>query len=161
MGVYFTTTSGNKLSFDKKFLWLIVIIFLGQGVADCLFNFAQHFYVGQDDAKIFISSMFLTAFLTGIIMLTPKLIKGTSTLKAKNILWGIALGAPNYLTVYYFFKALENGFMESSQVYPILNMGVIVVSALTGYILFKEKLSKSNWIGILISVLAIAAITFG
>jgi uncharacterized membrane protein len=82
-------------------------------------------------------------------------------LKAKNLLWGIALGIPNYLTVFYFFRALESGFMESSQVYPILNMGVIVMSAITGFLLFREKLSTRNWIGIGLSVVAIAAISLG
>ena len=161
IGVYFTSTTGAKLSFDKKYLWLIVIIFVGQGIADCIFNYAQKYYVEPNEAKLFIATMFVGAFITGTLMLAPRLINGKSKLAFKNVLWGIALGVPNFLTVYYFFRALESGFMEASQVYPILNMGVIVLSALTAYILFKEKLALSNWIGIGISMLAIAAISFG
>jgi multidrug transporter EmrE-like cation transporter len=79
----------------------------------------------------------------------------------KNALWGIAVGVPNYLTLYFFFRALESGFFESSQAYPILNMGVIVISAVVGWLMFKEKLSLLNWLGILISILAIGAISLG
>ena len=160
-GVYLTSTTGLKLNFDKKYLWLILIIFAGQGVADCIFNYAQQFYVDEQEAKIFISSMFMGACVTGLAMLTPKYIRKESKFEFKNILWGIGLGIPNFLTVYYFFRSLESGFMESSQVYPILNMGVIVLSAITGWIMFKERLALSNWLGILLSIFAIAAITFG
>jgi len=160
-GVVLTSTSGQKLGFDKKYLWLIIIIFIGQGIADCIFNYAQRFVVDAGDAKIFIASMFMAACATGLLMLIPKLMNGTSKIQFKNILWGIGLGIPNFLTVYFFFQALESNYMEASQVYPILNMGVIVLSALSGFILFKERLSMSNWLGIAVSILAIAAITFG
>lgn len=135
--------------------------FFGQGVADILFNYAQEIYVKPAEAEIFIAMLFLAAFVTGSLILLTKVIQKKEKLKAKNLLWGIALGIPNYLTVFYFFSALESGFMESSQVYPILNMGVIVMSALTGFILFKEKLSTRNWLGIGLCVLAIAAISLG
>jgi drug/metabolite transporter (DMT)-like permease len=161
VGVILTTTNGSKLNFDKKYLPLILIIFFGQGIADCIFNYAQHYYVEGEESKIFISTMFFGACTTGILLLIPRLIQKKTKFKFKNLLWGIALGVPNYLTVYYFFQALESGIMESSQVYPILNMGVIVLSALSGFLLFKERLSRANWIGILISLLAIATITFG
>ena len=161
VGVYMTSTSGQKLSFDKKYLWLIIIIFAGQGIADCIFNYAQKYYVEEAQAKIFISSMFIAACITGIFMLVPRYVKGSSKFEWKNVLWGIGLGVPNFLTVYYFFRSLESDFMEASQVYPILNMGVIVLSAIAGLIFFKEKLSVSNWIGIGVSLVAIAAITFG
>ena len=161
IGVILTTTAKSKLNFDKKYLPLILIIFFGQGIADCLFNFAQHYYVDGYESKIFIATMFIGAFTTGMIMLIPRLVQKKSKLHIRNVLWGIGLGVPNFLTVYFFFQALESGFMESSQVYPILNMGVIVLSAISGLLLFKEKLSIPNWIGILISIGAIAAITFG
>jgi len=160
-GVVLSSISGGSLNFDKKYLWLILFIFFGQGIADILFNYAQKTYVESTHQEIFISVLFLSAFVCGLFILTGRLIQKKEKLRAKNILWGIALGVPNYLTVFYFFKALESGFMQSSQVYPILNMGVIVLSALTGLLLFKEKLSGLNWLGIGLSVLAIVAIIFG
>ncbi|MEX1001994.1 MAG: DMT family transporter [Crocinitomicaceae bacterium] len=159
VGVYLTSTTKRKLSFDRRYLWLIIVIFLGQGIADCIFNFAQQFYVDDNESKLFIAALFIAAFVTGLIMLIPKYISRESTFKWKNVLWGIALGFPNFGTVYYFFRSLESGFMESSQIYPVLNMGVIIISALSGYLLFKERLSAVNWLGILLSVIAIAAIS--
>ena len=34
----------GKLSFDQKYLWLIILVFVGQGISDSIFNdFAQNF----------------------------------------------------------------------------------------------------------------------
>jgi drug/metabolite transporter (DMT)-like permease len=161
IGVYLSTMNGKKLNFDRSYLWLLALVFFGQGVADILFNYAQEIYVEPTEAEIFIAMLFFAAFVTGSLILITKVIQKKEKLRAKNLLWGIALGIPNYLTVFYFFKALESDFMESSQVYPILNMGVIVMSAITGFLLFREKLSTRNWIGIGLSVVAIAAISLG
>lgn len=160
-GVILNAVSNGKLGFDKKYLPLILVIFLGQGLADILFNYAQHHHVSQPEAELFIAILFLAAFITGMVMLVSRVIAKKETVKIKNVLWGVALGVPNYLTLFYFFKSLENGFMESSQVYPIFNIGVILLSAFSGLLFFREKLSFINWLGIFLSVLAIAAIGFG
>ena len=160
-GVYFVSTSGNKLSFDKKYLGLILIIFFGQGLADVLFAIAEKWFVGADDLGIFFCVIFTSAGTLGLIMLIPQLIKGSSKFQFKNVLWGIGLGIPNFLTLLFFFRSLDSGELESSQVYPIYNIGVVVLSAIIGFLIFKEKLSTSNWIGVLLSVAAILAIAMG
>jgi len=160
-GVYFTSTSGSKLNFDKKYLWLVLFIFFGQGLADVFFNVAEKFYVDENDLGIFFCVLFAAAGSVGWILLTPQLLLKKSNLKLKNIFWGIGLGIPNFLTLLFFFRSLDNGVLESSQVYPIYNIGVVVLSALIGFFFFKEKLKFMNWIGILLSVIAIIAIGLG
>ena len=50
---------------------------------------------------------------------------------------------------------------NSSAIIPINNMGIVLFSALAAWLLFKEKLSVTNWLGILLSAVAIALIAFG
>jgi drug/metabolite transporter (DMT)-like permease len=157
-GVYFTTMSGTKLNFDIKYLWLILVIFFGQGLADVLFNCAKEWYVDASLNGLFFIVIFLSAGIVGLLKLIPKLINGSSKFAFKNILWGIALGIPNFLTLWFFFRSLDSGQLEVSQVNPIYNIGVVVISSLIGFIFFKEKLSLSNWFGVLLSVASIAAI---
>lgn len=157
-GVYFTTMSGTKLNFDIKYLWLILVIFFGQGLADVLFNCAKEWYVDASLNGLFFIVIFLSAGVVGLLKLIPKLINGSSKFAFKNILWGIALGVPNFLTLWFFFRSLDSGQLEVSQVNPIYNIGVVVISSLIGFIFFKEKLSLSNWFGVLLSVASIAAI---
>ncbi len=159
IGVIFSTLSKGKLNFDQRYLGLILIIFLGQGVADILFNYAQKNYVAQSHAPLFIAVIFIAAFIAGSFILAGQLFQKSKTFQLKSIFWGIAVGIPNYLTVFFFFRSLESDFMESSQVYPILNMGVIVVSALAGLLIFKEKLTSLNWAGLLLCIIAIGLIS--
>jgi drug/metabolite transporter (DMT)-like permease len=78
--------------------------------------------------------------------------------KMKNIAWGISLGVPNFLTLHFFIQALQNSSLASAQIFPIVNMGIIILSSVGGVFLFKEKLTKSNWGGIGLAILAIALI---
>lgn len=160
-GVYFTSTSGKKLNFDKKYLWLIFIIFFGQGLADVLFNCAKEWHVDASLNGIFFVVIFLSAGLIGMIRLSIRIMNKQSVLSFKNMLWGIALGIPNFLTLWFFFRSLDSGVLEVSQVNPLYNIGVVIVSTLIGFIFFKEKLSPANWFGVLLSIAAITAIMLG
>jgi uncharacterized membrane protein len=50
---------------------------------------------------------------------------------------------------------------QSSAIIPINNMGIVLFSSLAAFVLFKEKLSLINWMGILLAIGAIALIAFG
>lgn len=160
LGVFFSATSKGKINFDIKYLWLILVIFFGQGFADILFNYAQNNYVEQAHGALFISILFLSAFVCGTFYLVFNALRKGLNFEFKNLIWGFALGIPNFLTVYYFFNALESQTVQSSQAYPILNMGIVILTALIGWIGFKESLTLRNWFGIILAVIAIAAIGF-
>ena len=158
--IYMTSTKSGKLSFDKKFLPIILLIFFGQGIADGTLSYAQKFSINDENTPLFFASVFLIAGILGSVFLIYETIKNGFKLEFKNLIWGIALGIPNYLTLHFFVRSLQSPIFESSQVFPIVNMGVIVLTALSGILLFREKLSFFNWGGILVAVLAISLITF-
>ena len=156
-GIYLSSTNGGKLSFDKKYLWLIILVFVGQGLSDSLFNdFAQKF--PNEGGYLFFMVLFFMASFSGILILTGKSFKKKKPLQLKSVFWGIIFGVPNFFSLVFFLKALGN--LESSIVFPLVSMGVVVSSSLIGMFLFKEKLSKSNWIGILLSLCAIYIFSF-
>ena len=93
------------------------------------------------------------ASISGILILIGKSIKTKNKLQLKSIFWGVIFGVPNFFSLLFFLKAL--GSMSSSEVFPLVSMGVVVSSSLIGLLLFKENLTKSNWIGILLSICAI------
>jgi len=157
LGIYLSSTNGGKLSFDKKYLWLILLVFIGQGLSDSIFNdFAQKF--PNEGGYLFFMVLFFMATVSGILILTGKSFNKKNSLQLKSVFWGIVFGVPNFFSLVFFLKALGN--MESSIVFPLVSMGVVVSSSLIGLFLFKEKLSKSNWIGILLSLCAIYIFSF-
>lgn len=68
------------------------------------------------------------------------------------------MGVVNYGSIYFIWKALAQDGVESSMVFPVANMGVVAASTLAGWLIFKEHLSPKNWLGIALSIFAIALI---
>lgn len=160
IGIYLSSTQQKKLSFDKKYSGLIVLVFVGQGIADAIFNNAQKTVVNEAEKGLFLMCLLFIAGISGLLILLGKSIKQKPHIKVKNITAGLLFGIPNFLTIIFFFDALENSGLPSSQVYPIVSMGVVILSAFVGLFLFKEKLSKRNWIGLGFAVISIFVITF-
>lgn len=158
--IYMTSTKSGKLSFDKKFMPIILLIFLGQGIADGTLSWTQKFTLSTENTSLFFASTFFSAGTFGCLFLVYDLMVKKIQFQAKNILWGIALGVPNYLTLHFFIRSLQSPILESSQVFPVVNMGIIILSAVSGIILFKEKLTPLNWTGIAIAIIAISFISF-
>ena len=76
-------------------------------------------------------------------------------IKFHNISWGIALGIPNYITLLYFIKSLKSERFLSSEIFPIINIGVIVVCTTFSIILFKERVTIYNWLGLGLGIFSI------
>jgi drug/metabolite transporter (DMT)-like permease len=161
VGIYLTSTKNGKLTFDKKYIWIILAIFIGQGIADILFGNCSKLPGAGAQTELIFVVLFIVASLVGFIMMTGKSLGGGSKFEWKNILWGIAVGIPNYGTLFFMFRALQSSGLDQSEVYPIISMGAVFSSAIIGWLLFKEKLTSSNWLGIGFAILGIAIITFG
>jgi len=153
-GIYLSSTKRGKLSFDKKYLWLIILVFVGQGISDSIFNdFAQKF--PSEGGYLFFMVLFFIASMSGVIIHSVKSIKKKSPFQLKSVFWGVIFGIPNFFSLLFFLRALETPNLNSSIVFTLISMGILVSSSLIGMMLFKEKLSKTNWVGILLSICAI------
>ena len=154
IGIYLSSTTGGKLNFNKKYLWLIVLVFIGQGISDAIFNdFAQKF--PEEGSYLFFMVLFFFASITGILILLGQSITSKKPLQLKNLFWGVIFGVPNFFSLVFFLKALEDPNISSAEVFPLVSMGVVVSSSVIGLLIFKEKLTQNNWIGILLSICAI------
>ena len=160
IGIYLSSTQKKKLSFDKSYLWLIILVFVGQGIADSIFNHAQQTVVNDNDKDLFFMALLFAAGISGLVILLGKSFKEKPQFNLKNLAGGVSLGIPNYIALIFFFNALESSGFEATQVFPVVSMGVVVLSALVGLILFKEKLSAMNWVGLGFAVVSIYIITF-
>ena len=159
VGLVVKPSSGIKI--EKKFLFLPIVIFFGSGALDSIFKYCETNYVGAEEVSIFSASLFGVAAVAGLTtMIFRKLFQG-KTLETKSIIAGVALGVPNYFSVHYLILSLQIPGLESTMMFPINNVGIVVVSTILAIILFKEYLSKLNWTGILLALLSIVLIAFG
>jgi drug/metabolite transporter (DMT)-like permease len=162
VAVYFSTKQNNAQDkAAKKLIWLPVLVFIGSGIIDISLNAAKTYLFQSDaDGEVFTTYTFLCAFCFGILSVPLKrILKLETKFNLKNVLWGFALGIPNYFSIFLIIKSLEAGVLKSAQLFPVLNISNVALAAITGYILFKEKLSAQNIFGVALAVLSILLIT--
>jgi len=159
LGIYLSSTNNSSFNFDKKYLWIILIIFFGQGLVDIVLNDSK-FYIPKDENFLFFLILFISATTAGILILFAK--KQISDIKIKNLLWGAIFGIPNFFSIFYFLKALQSDYFidKSYLIFPLTSVGIVVTTTFLGVLIYKEILTKRNLIGITIAVISILIISF-
>jgi drug/metabolite transporter (DMT)-like permease len=61
--------------------------------------------------------------------------------------------------MFYLIKALQNKNIESATIFTLINIGVILLTTVYSLIIFKEKIKKQNFIGILLAIVAVLLVT--
>lgn len=159
IAVYLTSIKKKEgIAIRKRNLIYPLLVFFGSGIIDTTLKFLETSYVAEVDVALFTSSIFATAGTIGTLILMVQGIRGTLKLSLKNLLGGIALGIPNFGSIYFLVLALRTNGMESSTVFPLNNVAIVMVSTLLGIWLFKERMLPKNWIGIGLAVLSIILI---
>jgi drug/metabolite transporter (DMT)-like permease len=154
------TEAGSIKEKSRMLILLPVIVFLGSGTADAFVNYAQEKLVPKEETSLFVASFFAVAGTIGICWITVRSVIRKERITFRSILGGIILGIPNYFSIYFMIKALNTHLFESSVLYPLNNMGIVLLSAAGGLLLLKEKLSPVNIAGVLLSIFSIALIAF-
>ncbi|MGG5487392.1 EamA family transporter [Gaetbulibacter sp. PBL-D1] len=150
--------TGSKINFKKNLLFPI-LLFLGSGIIDTSIKYLETTYVPENGIPIFSATIFGCAALIGVLTLIAKQFKGEFKFQPKSLLGGITLGIINYSSIYFLLKALDHETFESSTLFTVNNVGIVMLSTLTGLILFGEKLSAKNWIGIVLAIVSIILVT--
>ena len=81
-------------------------------------------------------------------------------IKLKNIIAGIILGIPNYFSIFLLLKTYESIDLTSSSIVAIVNVSVVVFSAIFGFVIFRELFTYQKAIGLIASILAILSLYF-
>lgn len=155
LGVWFTSVKKGVDKFDKRLWYLPFLIFIGSGIADSVINHMQTFYVPQNELDVFSTSLFFFCGLIGAVVYIIRWITGGLTFSMKSVVGGLILGVPNYFSIYFLLKALSQPEYETSLIFSVNNLLVVLLSVVLGVVLYKEKLIKQNYLGIGMSVLAI------
>ncbi|CAL2084763.1 conserved membrane hypothetical protein [Tenacibaculum sp. 190524A05c] len=160
IAVYLTSVKSNdSKGFQSGSLLLPVLLFLGSGAIDTLLKYTEINYVPTEKVSIFSASIFGVAFVFGVIFLLFQMLTKKVELSIKNIIAGIALGIPNYFSIEFLIRALKIEGIESSVLFTINNVSIVLLTTLFGLFLFKERLENRNWIGVAIAIVSIVLIT--
>lgn len=149
IAVYLASAKENSSAeLKNSSLLLPLLVFLGSGVIDTSIKFLEDAFVAENDVPLFSSTIFGAAAIIGLLVLFFQMIRGKFKFEFKNIIAGIALGVPNYFSIFFLVKALRSGLLDSSGIFTINNVLIVIVSTVLGIVLFSEKLGRKNWLGI-------------
>lgn len=156
----YMVSSGKNEKLDVKFKNLLLPfgVFLGSGIIETSIKILQQDYVPSEETPVFSASIFLFAALTGTLIFIVRFIRQKVFIRIKDIIAGIALGVPNYFSIYFLIEALRNPNLDSSIVFVMNNVSIVLLSTGVGILLFKEYLYRRNKIGIIIAIVSIVLV---
>ncbi|MAW30553.1 MAG: hypothetical protein CMD15_01410 [Flavobacteriales bacterium] len=140
----------KKKQKTQKSLKIAVFLFFGAGILDSFLDYIREKHLESiNDFNLFIILIFFIAFFTGFVII----IFNRNKISFKNIIGGVLLGIPNYFSIYFVLLSLES--LGGAVVFPVLNIGVVLISTIISYLVYKENLNKENWFGIVLACVSI------
>lgn len=150
--------SGNR----HAWLYLLpVILFVGSGLLDTMIKYVEQGYLHDGNKDEYLITAFSVAAGIGVLVLLFQYVTGKRKFAFKAVLAGVMIGVPNYFSIWCLLQVLKQYADNSSAIIPINNMGIVLFSAVVAWLLFKERLSAINWVGILLAIGAIALVAYG
>lgn len=149
----------RKQSINDQNKWIYpAAVFLGFGIVDILFKQIALYTALPYTTSLFI--VFDIALAVSLLVVVYDVVLKKVNLNSKNILFGALVGIFNFGNILFYLKAHKAFAENPSTVFAGMNMGVIVLGSLVGLLFFKEKLSKINFFGIALALIAIVFIVF-
>lgn len=143
----------------SRFSLLPIIMFLVVGIIDAAVKLAQHSYVSEEDVSLFTSLSFGLAGIIGITSMAVQNKEWKSFVNSWVWIYGILIGLANFGSIYFLILALNHSGLDSSIVYGVNNMGIILISIGLAVAFFTEKLSKVNLVGVVLALIAVVILT--
>jgi drug/metabolite transporter (DMT)-like permease len=141
------------------FSWFyLMVIFVGMGVIDILLK-----QVAKDKSIPFTTSLFvifIAAFVVSIIGMIYLIANKKMRFSWPHIIIGWILGIANFGNILFYIKAHQALATRPSYVFSSMDIGVIIMGAVVGVIVFKEKLTRLNVVGIGLGIFAIIINSF-
>lgn len=147
MGCLLYKKSDNNNQNQSFSIWLIGV-FLGYAVIDVLLKQLSKLG-GATTGNLLISFILALIFMIGVLIV--KKIKPSKN----SLVAGVILGGLNFANIYTYISAHKAMSDTPTLVFAGMNMGVIVLGALTGLVFFKEKINAVNAVGIVLALVAI------
>lgn len=156
--VYFTAVKAGPRTLGWRTLLLPLLAFLGSGLIDAFIKYFEEVHLTDDELPLFSAIVFAAAAATGLFFILGNSLKKPLKLNLRNVLGGIALGVPNYFSIFFLLRALQNERWASASIFTLNNVAIVMLSTLVGVLLFRERMSAKNWFGIGLAVISIVLV---
>ncbi len=138
-----------------------LLLFISTGMLDTLVKWVEQRFLNTANNDAYLITTFATASVIGLVVLLLLIARGAQKFHPASLIAGVAIGVPNYFSIWCLVKVLQQSPGRSAQVITINNMGIVLVSSVAAFLLFRETLSKTNWMGIVLALVAILLLAAG
>ncbi len=135
---YFSIRRFSSGSFNKTDYLYLILLLAAIGINDFCFKIFQN-WRPPGEKNFFIFIIFSFAFLYSLSYVILKRIR----LDYQTVSTGLLLGIPNVFSSYFMLDALNS--LPAVIVYPVINIGIIVLTSFTAFLIWKEKLNTFGW----------------
>ncbi|MGM9475977.1 EamA family transporter [Pedobacter sp. GSP4] len=157
LAIFLTFLRKSAPDDSKGNLLYPIMVFVGFGLIDVLFKQIALYKELPYTTSLF--TVFCLAFIVSLIIVITMIISGKTKVQLVNVACGIILGFFNFGNILFYLKAHKALAENPSTVFAAMNLGVIIVGSLIGIIIFKEKLTRLNYAGIIFAIAAVIFIT--
>ncbi len=154
--IYFCSPQLTSSEGVKPVVGLLIAVFVAYGLTNTLFSYLNStltYVVGG--TLPFIMMLLIGSMVSSVIVLIWKTFNGTLNWNRNSVWAAIPLGLPNFFSFYFLLKALDAYQNNAAVVLTMYNLSVILLSALSAYVFFNERLTAKQWIGILLGCIGI------
>lgn len=130
--------------------WMLPVLFVLTGIGDGSLKIYEREFSGLLSKGEFMGIVFFTAFLVGI---STVIIKRDWKFTKRECLIGACIGIPNLLAATFLIGALEQ--MNGAVVFSTVNVLTVLGGTLVGIIYWNDRFTKTQWIGILLTLISI------
>ncbi len=160
-GIFLVTwNSKTNANSNQGSLWMLLTLFFGSGILDVVLNYVQNYYLDNLSSSLFSAFGFGIAGVIGLTILLYQIISKKSEFHIRNLLAGIALGIPNYFSIYLLMDSYTSTGWQDTTVLAIINVSVVLISSLIGFLAFRESLNAKKIAGLITAVTAILVLYF-
>lgn len=142
----------NK-SFIKSFNFLLILLLFIIGSGD-FSNKIFEKYADLEYKNLYLFILFSTALILSMVFTLKDLVNNKFGIQKKELIVGIFVGIPNLFTAYFLIESFSS-FENTGVVYSIFSAGTILLITLGAVFVFKEKISRREYIAISIIILAL------
>jgi drug/metabolite transporter (DMT)-like permease len=148
--------TANRRVYSNAWIFLL-IVFFGIGIIDILFKQVALFKEVPYTTSLFL--IYILAFVIALIVLIFRVLTKKTKFSWPHIMFGWILGVANFGNILFYLKAHTSLSKSPSTVFSAMNIGVIALGTLVGLVVFNERLSVLNKVGVALAVIAIVVIT--
>jgi drug/metabolite transporter (DMT)-like permease len=158
-GVFLVSYTGKSdNSAAKSEVWMLATLFIGSGILDFILNYVQKHHLDHLTPSLFSAFGFGGAGLIGFAILMTQVLRKQASLSVKNVVAGVALGIPNYFSIYLLMESYRSTGWNDSTVLAVINVSIVMISSVIGFIAFKENVTIKKIIGLVAAIAAIVVL---